>query len=341
MDFTPIVVQGPTVYQGPFNVYNSAGTFVGVTSTPSWISASSYIYNSYGTNGQFAVDETPAGPYLDTNNFLNGIAAFQQGGYSTPLQNLRAAEAIAPVNNLSTTLNLSFTTEQYSFGPNDVVTFELQQALTCSSTNFTASISTVSNLGVIQTSLEGSYAYLSASEGTYIKSFANSGSYGVVTLTGSFGPFLGSYQQVPYFVSGGVTYSSSLYNKYGDVNTLFAPQPSDKLILKDVNNIVQNLDIYSSSLSGSQNCVQLFTVPTITTTWVNNSALVETFLLLRRYQDEQNVIMTFNKPSGETSYGFIIPETISPEVVNNINTLQANVQAQLLSTQASANISTL
>ena len=51
--------------------------------------------------------------------------------------------------------------------------------------------------------------------------------------------------------------------------------------------------------------------------------------------------MRFNKPPGATSYGFILPNTISPQVVNNINTLQANVQAQLLSTQASANISTL
>ena len=337
---TPIRIQGPTVYQGPFEVYDAGGAFTGVTANDSWISASVYTYNS-GLTGQFAVVGPNGYAFQDSNTLLDDIDPFQAGSYCTPLQNLQAATPISPVNNLSATLNLSFTTEQYSFGPNDVVTFELQQALTCSSTNFTASISTVSNLGVIQTSLEGSYAYLSASEGTYIKSFDNSGSYGVVTLTGSFGPFLGSYQQVPYFVSGGVTYSSSLYNKYGDVNTLFAPQPSDKLILKDINNIVQNLDIYSSSLSGSQNCVQLFTVPNITTTWVNNSALVETFLLLRRYQDEQNVIITFNKPSGATSYGFIIPETISPEVVNNINTLQAKVQAQLLSTQASTNISTL
>ena len=339
--FTPIKTQGPTVYQGPFEVYDAGGVLTGVTANDSWISASAYTYNNYSTNGQFAVTGPNGYAYQDSNNLLDNIDPFQVGSYCTPLQNLQAATPISPVNNLSATLNLSFTTEQYSFGPNDVVTFELQQALTCSSTNFTASISTVSDLSVIQTSLEGSYAYLSATEGTYIKSFDNSGSYGVVTLTGSFGPFLGSYQQVPYFVSGGVTYSSSLYNKYGDVNTLFAPQPSDKLILKDINNIVQNLDIYSSSLSGSQNCVQLFTVPNITTTWVNNSALVETFLLLRRYQDEQNVIMTFTKPLGATSYGFIIPETISPEVVNNINTLQAKVQAQLLSTQASTNISTL
>ena len=337
---TPIRIQGPTVYQGPFEVYDVTGSLTGVTAAGSWISASVYTYNS-GLTGQFAVTGPNGYAFQDSNNLLDDIDPFQAGSYCTPLQNLQAATPVSPVNNLSATLNLSFTTEQYSFGPNDVVTFELQQALTCSSTNFTASISTVSNLGVIQTSLEGSYAYLSATEGTYIKSFDNSGSYGVVTLTGSFGPFLGSYQQVPYFVSGGVTYSSSLYAKYGDVSTLFAPQPSDKLILKDINNIVQNLDIYSSSLSGSQNCVQLFTVPNITTTWVNNSALVETFLLLRRYQDEQNVIMTFNKPSGATSYGFIIPETISPEVVNNINTLQTKVQAQLLSTQASANISTL
>lgn len=58
------------------------------------------------------------------------------------------------------------------------------------------------------------------------------------------------------------------------------------------------------------------------------------FLLLKRYPDEQNVILRFPKAPGETSYGFVIPNTISTSVVDNMNTLQAAVQKQLLSTQA-------
>ena len=152
------------------------------------------------------------------------------------------------------------------------------------------------------------------------------------------------YQQVPYFVSGGVTYSSSLYQSpvgsgsYGDINTAFLPQPYDKLILKDRNGVVQNLDIYSSSFSGSS--LVLTTIPTILPSWVSDTTLVETFLLLSRYNDEQNVILTFTKPSGATSYGFLIPNTINPAVTANINTLQAKVQSQLLSNQASTNTGT-
>ena len=105
--------------------------------------------------------------------------------------------------------------------------------------------------------------------------------------------------------------------------------------MSDYAGVVQNLDVYGFS----NNTITV--VGDILSNWVDNPKLVKTFLLLRRYNDEQNVILTFNKPPGATSYGFIIPETINPTVVNNINTLQANVQAQLLSTQASANISTL
>ena len=92
--------------------------------------------------------------------------------------------------------------------------------------------------------------------------------------------------------------------------------------------------------SFSSGSLTIFTVPNIITNWVANSSLVQTFLLLRRYDDEQNVIMTFNKPAGPTSYGFIIPETINPVVTANINTLQANVQSQLLSNQSATGLST-
>ena len=39
------------------------------------------------------------------------------------------------------------------------------------------------------------------------------------------------------------------------------------------------------------------TFPTINPSWVTSGSLVQNFLLLRRYDDEQNVILTFNKPN--------------------------------------------
>ena len=82
-----------------------------------------------------------------------------------------------------------------------------------------------------------------------------------------------------------------------------------------------------SSLAALSKCAtSTLAPPTVAT-----PAFVSTILLLRAYEDEQNVIMTFNKPVGQTSYGFLIPNTVSPEITNNINTLQAAVQSQLLS----------
>lgn len=350
--FTPILIQGPTVFYGPFDVYDSSNNYKGVTSNDSWISASSYVYNNSYTNGQFAVNG-PAGAYYDSNNVLSSIPInyFSVGGFSTPLQGLQSAQTIEAIDDLTATLNISFVTDQVSYNSNDKVTFELLQVMTASNANFTASVSSTSTLSVAQSSLQGNYPYASTASGQFIQSLGTSASYGVITLTGSLGTFYGSYQQVPYFVSGSPSnitpptadwiYSSSLYANYGDVNTVFAPQQNDKIILRDKNNVTQDLNVYSSSLSGSQNSIQIFTVPYPQGSWVTDPTLIQNFLLLRRYDDEQNVIMTFNKPPGATSYGFILPNTISPQVVNNINTLQANVQAQLLSTQASANISTL
>jgi hypothetical protein len=163
------------------------------------------------------------------------------------------------------------------------------------------------------------------------------------------------YQQIPFFISGSpsgsspvteeYTYSSSLYTRYGDINSAFIPQGYDKLILKDKNGVVQNLNVYSSSFYsasvGAPLQLVINTVPTISPNWVINTALVQEFLLLTRYNDEQNVIIKFTKPSGPTSYGFLLPSTVSPAVTSNINELQSKVQAQLLSTQANSTINTV
>jgi cold shock CspA family protein len=58
------------------------------------------------------------------------------------------------------------------------------------------------------------------------------------------------------------------------------------------------------------------------------------FLILSRKVDETNVILSFTKREGKTSYGFLIPENLSPDVLANIDTITREVKQKLLSDQS-------
>jgi len=316
------------VYQGPFNIFPEFGPPVYNVGASNCFISTSFVYGTI--DGEPNENRLFANLISDTSNQLQTYINTYTGAgdNATPLSNMASTSSIAAVNNLSNNFNLTLNTDQTSFSANDIVTFRLLQQVTASNQNFTASVS-VGSLSATENQSIGSYPFAVSSSG-YIYSFGNTGSYGIVNLGSDLSTFFG-YQQVPYFVSGGLTYSSSLYTKYGDINTSFNPQQYDKIILQDVNGIVQDLDVYLSGFSGSY--YQFTTVPTINPSWVTTPSLVQNFLLLRRYNDEQNIILTFNKPPGQTSYGFLIADTTSPQITNNINTLQAAVQSQLLSTQ--------
>jgi hypothetical protein len=320
-------------YPGPFDIYNEYGGLIASNvGAPNCFISTSFVFGTI--DGEPGQNRLFANLISDTSNqlqtYINTYTG--EGDNATPLTDVNATSSIAPVNILSNNFNLTLNTDQTSFSANDIVTFRLRQQVTASNNNFTASVS-VGSLSVTENQSVGSYPYAASSTAAYINSFGNTGSYGIVNLGSDLSTFFG-YQQIPYFVSGSpilLTYSSSLYTKYGDINTSFNPQQYDKIILQDVNGIVQNLDVYSSGFNGSY--YQFITFPTINPSWVTTPSLVQNFLLLRRYDDEQNIILTFNKPVGQTSYGFLIADTTSPQITNNINTLQAAVQSQLLSTQ--------
>ena len=345
-------ILGGSFYEGPISLQRSDGTPGGISTPDSSITTAFVEYTYYDAatgqdltgNSEFATSIVAGGnAVLSANINLYSVGAKAP----TPLSNVFSGYTIAPVSQLTTNLNLSLNTDDDSYSAGDDVTFELVQTVTASAANYTASVSQGS-LTVSEATTQGSYPYATNSTSSYISGFNNNGIYGYVTMSSDLSNFNG-YQQVPYFVSGspeGISpvtasyvYSSSLYSKYGDINVAFTPQSYDKLILQDKNGIVQNLDIYNTFLSGSNLILQ--TVPTILPAWVTAYTLVKTLLLLRRYNDEQNVIVNFTKPIGQTSYGFILPNDINPLVLSNINTLQAKVQAQLLSTQASTTINTV
>lgn len=336
-------LEGPYVFTGPFDVYNNLGQYQGTTSNDSWISASQYSYEYDLGSGVVRSSNLFVDSLYDTSGYLAPIAWWDRtvSTFATPIFNLYSATSGSPSPQLNATLTLNLSTVPTSFDAGDVITFELLQTVTASeylsaNKNFTASVS-IGSLKVNESSTQGSYPYAT---GSFIGNLTNlTSELGKITLSTSLSNFYG-YQFVPYFVSGGIAYSSSLYTTYGDINVPFLPQAYDKLILRDTSGNIQDLTVYSSSFT-TGNQVELFVIPGILPNWVTNPEVIERVLLLRRYEDEQNVILTFNKAPGVTSYGFLIPNTVNPTVTENINTLQAAVQSQILNMQSIPSIDTI
>ena len=53
-------------------------------------------------------------------------------------------------------------------------------------------------------------------------------------------------------------------------------------------------------------------------------------LFLKRLRDETNTIINFIKRDGKTSYGFIIPDNLHPDVFANIDTITREVKSKMI-----------
>jgi cold shock CspA family protein len=62
----------------------------------------------------------------------------------------------------------------------------------------------------------------------------------------------------------------------------------------------------------------------------SNVAGVDEFILLKKNKDETNLLVTFDKETGNTSYGFIIPDNIHPDVLSNIDVITKEVKQKLI-----------
>lgn len=138
-----------------------------------------------------------------------------------------------------------------------------------------------------------------------------------------------------YFFPTYAPFSASfnqLVNELGDINYPFQLSPYDKVIVE----VGANGGIYYD--------YTIFNVYTnangqITITFFEDldarmvDTLCNTFYkiyFLKRVPDETNIILNLRKPLGKTSYGLIIPQNLSQNVLNNIDNITKNVKLQLL-----------
>jgi hypothetical protein len=203
-------------------------------------------------------------------------------------------------------------------------------------TNYTASIID-SQLSIASQATVSGYTNATLSHG-----YQDTWTLGTVSSSIILNPALSSFYGDSYIfapnptpaASASAYPSSSLYKKYGDVNYIFKPQINDIIVANYSDGtfgeyVIQN--IYIDNL-GQLNLIPSVPLGSIAVDDFNNDTFVN-FLIVKKIPDETNLELTFNKPPGLTSYGFVIPDDLDFNFLRNIDTITAGVKQKLLASE--------
>jgi hypothetical protein len=306
-------------------------------------------YYSQGSNNNFPSYSVPQNTNMAfTANF--GIN-FQFGSYpqsasytfSVVSGSTTLSSQIIPftssVGNLSSTLNFNVTSSFKDFNPGDQIYFKLQQVT--SSNNYTASLLTTGDRTIytglrnsIGISTVGINPFATSSLGQFV-----SQSNGIDTLY--LNKSLSGLKDYLYLPA---TSSISLHEAYGNINNTFSPKVGDVILLYYNNNTqIQELNIVSAQLNSS--ILELKVSPNLVSNLAINgsysSNTISKLLLLSKVPDETNINLYFDKLDGQTSYGFLIPDDLSPDVLKNIDTITKQVKQKILTTNQGLTINTV
>jgi hypothetical protein len=241
--------------------------------------------------------------------------------------------------NLSTALVFNVTSSNRDFIPGDQVYFKLIQSAP-STNNFTASLARTGTgtpydglRNSISQTTTGINPFATGSIGQFISS---SNGVDTLILNKSLTSFL-DYQYLP------ATSSIGLYNTYGNINNTFSPKVGDALLIY-YNGGIQYQEFNIVDINSLNGQYQIKVSPALVsnlTLGSYTSTTVDKLLLLSKQPDETNMYLTFNKKDGQTSYGFIVPDNLSPDVLSNIDTITKQVKQKLLTTNQGITINTI
>ena len=227
----------------------------------------------------------------------------------------------------NTTFNINVPSTSLDVGDKLIFKFQMNGNTI---SNFTASIGQ-GNLKV------NSLAASVGSTSTPLQFFSGSGTISaneIVMSTGVSGFYGGQYTFVP---NPAVGPQNSLYAgtaNYGDVDYPFLIQPFDvALIYLSDGTYIETRILKADTSSGKL----VLTLDTSLSNTIRQELQYKTytrFLILSRRQDETNVILSFTKREGKTSYGFLIPENVSPDVLANIDAITSQSKQKLLNDQS-------
>ena len=123
----------------------------------------------------------------------------------------------------------------------------------------------------------------------------------------------------------------SLYNQYGEINFPFTLQANDKIVIQavDSNGPILEYTVSEVTVQGNSNLTYIYVREDIEG-YFNACSKFHKVLFLKRVIDETSIIINFKKPTGKTSYGYSIASNISPQLIENIDNINKNVNQQLV-----------
>jgi hypothetical protein len=124
---------------------------------------------------------------------------------------------------------------------------------------------------------------------------------------------------------------SNLVTEYGDILYPFLLQENDKIVVQiiDQNGPFVEYTVDNIVYSGG-NIVYIKIKEDISGYFGNTCNKFFKIIFFKRINDETNIIINLTKPEGKTSYGFIIPDNIAQNVLDNIDTITINTKQQLI-----------
>ena len=152
-----------------------------------------------------------------------------------------------------------------------------------------------------------------------------------VTLNTQLTSFIG-YDFVPLPPTGSGLAQHSLYPLYGDVDYKFEPGYYDMIVHHNTSGSVSEYRIVNTRTVNSKLVLDISPA-------FDNSSKANDFedpskytkiVFLKRLKDETNTIINFIKRDGKTSYGFIIPDDLHPDVFKNIDTITREVKTKMI-----------
>ena len=206
-------------------------------------------------------------------------------------------------------------------------------------TNFTASL-TQGSLYVASLAISTGYASTDCpyfDSASISASMTTTDSNNIITLDAGVTNFHNNnYQFIPNPLTGSI---NSLFDEYGEVDYPFSIKNYDIVLTYLSDGTYVESRIISTSLSPS-NLLQLHLDTPISNFYADNliSGSFQRFLILTRIDDETNAHAVFRKRDGKTSYGFVIPENLAPDVLDNIDTITRQVKQKLLADQQGSTI---
>jgi hypothetical protein len=232
-----------------------------------------------------------------------------------------------PVNTLSQTLNFNLTTPYKTYTKDDKIIFTFTTGSI--KWGYSGATATVNAGGLLYNQLvvdqSGPNPYATNTDAPFI-----SGSNGVDTLI--FNSSLSNFKDYEFIPSGSGFYSS-LYSTYKDIEYPFSPKSGDIIMVyySGDGSFIESTIANAVTTTNGNYALQLTSkLPNSLTGTIYNSSLVNKWIILSKINDETNALLTFDKPAGPTSYGFIIPNNLHPDMLKNIDTITKEVKQKLI-----------